>query len=388
MIRVGFVIDYGDGWLGGINYFRSLFKAIDALPERRIEVVIFTGRKTPTKYFDSFPPVEIVRSNLFDRGSFPWLIRKLQKRVSDHDQILERLLEKHGVALLSHSGWLGEGASIPAIGWIPDFQHVHLPENFDAQEIALRDQTFNKLCRYCSALIVSSYDAQTDLVNTLAGCKDKSEVLQFVVSPVENTSSLPGRTELEARYEFSGKYFLLPNQFWRHKNHRVVIEALGLLRSEGRNALILATGSTEDYRNPKYFDSLLSYANKLGVEKEFRPLGLIPADDLAALMLHASAIINPSHFEGWSTSVEEGKSLGKRIVLSDIAVHREQNPSRAIYFHPDDAAALAVALWDIWIVPEEDEALELENARAATRKRRLEFAKKYQQIVMHVLESQ
>lgn len=188
----------------------------------------------------------------------------------------------------------------------------------------------------------------------------------FVVSSIETPSILPSRNDMETRYKFSGEYFLLPNQFWKHKNHRVVIEALGLLRKEGKKVLVLTTGSTEDYRNPQFFASLMAYANELGVLNDFRPLGLVPANDLVALMLHASAIINPSYFEGWSTSVEEAKSLGKRIVVSDIAVHREQNPSRARYFSPDDAVALAVALWDIWNEPEENEVLKLETARIAT----------------------
>jgi hypothetical protein len=40
--------------------------------------------------------------------------------------------------------------------------------------------------------------------------------------------------------------------------------------------------------------------------------------------------------------------------------------------------ALAVALWDIWNEPEENEVLKLETARIATDERRLAFAKNYQ----------
>ena len=61
-------------------------------------------------------------------------------------------------------------------------------------------------------------------------------------------------------------------------------------------------------------------------------------------MRHSLALINPSYFEGWSTSVEEAKSLGKRVILSDIPVHREQNPLMGIYFPPDCPEALWSAL--------------------------------------------
>jgi glycosyltransferase involved in cell wall biosynthesis len=288
--------------------------------------------------------------------------------------------------VLSHSGWLGKDALIPTIGWIPDFQHIHLPEFFSKKEISIRNKHFHDLCRYCSTVIVSSFHAQTDLCRFAPDCRDKSEVLRFAAASIKPEMPLPSRTELEERYKFSGNYFLLPNQFWKHKNHLVVIEALGLLIREDKQVLVLATGNTEDYRHPQYFASLMSHAKDLAVLNNFRPLGLVPAHDLAALMRYATAIINPSFFEGWSTTVEESKSLGKRILLSDISVHREQNPPLAHFFSPNDAAVLAATLWDVWNSPAQDDAKVIERARFAADERQLDFAKKYQHIVFKTVE--
>jgi glycosyltransferase involved in cell wall biosynthesis len=386
VIRVGFVFSFDDDWLGGINYFRNLLTALYEFPEQPIEAVIFTGLHTPDRQFEGFPAVKIVRSRLFDRGSLTWLIRKLWQRGFSRDLLLERLLKKHDIAVLSHSGWLGKGALTPTIGWIPDFQHIHLPEFFSKKEILARNKHFHDLCRYCSTAIVSSFDAQSDLCRFAPDCRGKSEVLQFAAASIKLEMLLPDRTELEERYKFSGNYFLLPNQFWKHKNHLVVIKALGLLIREGKQVLVLATGNTEDYRHPQYFTSLMSRAKDLAVLDNFRPLGLVPAHDLAALMRYAIAIINPSFFEGWSTSVEEAKSLGKRILLSDISVHLEQSPPLASYFSPNDASALAATLWDVWNNPAQDDVQVIERARFAADERRLDFAKKYQNIVLKTIE--
>ena len=386
MIRVGFIITLSDGWIGGANYFRSLFSAVYEFQDRKIIAIVFTGYKSPTNQFENFSIEKVVRSRLLDRGSIPWVIRKLWLRIFNHDLFLELLLKKYDVSVLSHSGWLGKKASIPTIGWIPDFQHVHLPELFDANEIVIRDRNFKMLCKYCTKMIVSSDDAYTDLIRIYPDCKSKTKILKFVVSQYNIQTKLPSRDELEIRYKFTGNYFLLPNQFWRHKNHRVVIEALSLLNNESKKILVLATGNTEDYRSPKFFSLLMDLANKLKVLDNFRPLGLVPADDLAALMRYATAIINPSSFEGWSTSVEEAKSLGKRIILSDIAVHREQDPPRAHFFPFDNAGALGVTLWNEWCSPIQDENLALESAFLATNERRIKFAKKYQKIVMSVFD--
>lgn len=386
MTRVGFVAHFDDGWLGRVSYFRNLLTALYALPDRQIEAVIFTGTQTQQKYFDGFPDIEIVRSRVFDRSTLPWLIRKLWLRGFSHDRFLERLLKRHGVTVLSHSGWLGEGASIPAIAWIPDFQHLRLPDVFDSTEIGLRNREFHQLCRYCSAVIVSSFDAQSDLLKFDASCRPKSHVLQFVSLPDKGVTAFPDRRGLEEKYQYSGKYFLLPNQLWKHKNHLVVIEALGRLLRENKDVLVLATGNTTDFRHPDYFKSLMTRVEELGVADHFRHIGLVPSTDLAGLFYGALAIINPSYFEGWSTSVEEAKSLGKRVVLSDIPVHREQNPLHGRYFPPDDAKALAEILWAVWNEEVPDEMDEIGKASRVADERRGRFARQYQEIVLSVTE--
>jgi hypothetical protein len=112
---------------------------------------------------------------------------------------------------------------------------------------------YHDACRFCSVIIVSSYDAQSHLYRFAPDCRRKSEVLQFVAASAEPETMLPSRKEVEMRYKLSGNYFLLPNQFSRHKNHSVVIEALGLLIREGESVLVLATGNNEDYRHPHIF---------------------------------------------------------------------------------------------------------------------------------------
>ena len=50
--------------------------------------------------------------------------------------------------------------------------------------------------------------------------------------------------------------------------------------------------------------------------------------------------MQPSLFEGWSTVVEDAKCLNKFIFLSDLPVHREQNPANVCFFDPYDEDAL------------------------------------------------
>ena len=75
---------------------------------------------------------------------------------------------------------------------------------------------------------------------------------------------------------------------------------------------------------------------------------MIPLPHVYALLRATTALINPSRFEGWSTTVEEAKSFGVPMILSEIDVHREQAAGAARYFAVDDPAALAEHLSWIW----------------------------------------
>lgn len=256
---------------------------------------------------------------------------------------MRRLLRRHGISVLSHAFHLDSQPGVKTIGWIPDFQHVHLPEFFSPEERRQRDREYLNLCELCDRVIVSSECVRADFDAFAPEHAHKAALLRFVASPMPlaNSASLP---ELQRLYGFDRPYFLLPNQFWAHKNHRVVLSALQILKRRGEPILVLATGFCEDHRNPSFFSSLMQYAAECDVLDCFRVLGIVPFDHLAGLVRHSIALINPSKFEGWSTSVEEAKSMGKQVLLSDIPVHREQAPERGIYFPADDPNALAAAM--------------------------------------------
>ena len=383
MIRVGFIIAYNEDWLGGLNYFRNLLYALSRLADRKIDPVILTGTQTPLQHLSNFPPVEIVRSRLLDLYAFPWAVRKIWHLIFGRDWMLERLLFKHHIAVLSHSVMLGKKSGIPTIGWIPDFQHKRMPEFFSQTQLRQRENGFKTILKQSRVVIVSSLNAQADLSFFYPDYADHSRVLQFMTN-VDTQLSCPSFDELKGKYAIkTNSYFHLPNQFYIHKNHHVVINALKLLKMQGQSVTVLATGNTADLRWPDYYKSLLKSVKEYGVEEEFRVIGIVPYTDLIALMKHATCLINPSFFEGWSTTVEEAKAIGKRMILSDIPVHREQAPARGVYFNPRNPQELAVAMkqqMELWN-PDED-AVWMNKAIAEIPARREHFARKYQEIVL------
>jgi glycosyltransferase involved in cell wall biosynthesis len=378
MIRVGFVLAFVDQiWIGGLNYYKSLLSAIYELPGRQIEPVMFIGTKTPLSLLRDFPPVERIQTSLLDRWHPRWVQRILMYRITGKERLLEKELINHGISVLSHFGALGEGSPVKTIGWIQDFQHKRLPDFFSEGDRRQRDTHFRRTCELCDVVLLSSYAAQSDLSNFMPSCIHKSRVLQFSpdISNVKQTSPIE---EVRKKYDIEGDYFHLPNQFWRHKNHGVVVEALKLLGKNGSDITVVCTGNTFDYRHPGYFNKLMDLVEKYGLSRKFIVLGVVPHADLIALMKNALALINPSLFEGWSTTVEEAKVLGKTILLSDIDVHIEQNPSGGLYFGAHDSVALASLIERVIHSGTRDAPQAEDEVLNARRK----FAENYQKIVL------
>lgn len=388
MIRVALIVAFSDqGWLGGVSYFRNLLRAVESLEQRAIEPVLFISPQTDRRVLAGYPPFEMVCSTSLASRGVAWTTRRVWAKARNRDSALERLMRRHRIDVLSHHGFLAGMGDLPIIAWIPDFQELHLPEFFSPAERAARARKLSLACAVARTILVSSEDAQHDLRRSAPEFAERSRVLRFVANPAYDLQ-LPDTAALESKYGFSGRYFHLPNQYWAHKNHRAVIEALAILKASGRSVQVLATGNSDDHRQPGYFASLAALTQSKGVTACFRSLGVVPQADLVGLMCSSVALINPSLFEGWSTTVEEAKSLGKHILLSDIAVHREQSPARGTYFDPHDPTVLAEQMWSAW--NQWDPAVEereRELARRALTHRIRSFALDYQGIVVEAARS-
>jgi glycosyltransferase involved in cell wall biosynthesis len=224
--------------------------------------------------------------------------------------------------------------------WFPDFQYLHMPDMFDRGEEESYNRAARNMARYATRVLLSSHATQKDFENILPEYKDKVQVIPFAAWINDEIQSQDAH-QIQDEYHLTEKFFYLPNQFWKHKNHQIVLDALEITKRTTPNITVVASGGLSDFRNPAYPSEFAAEIARRGLRENFILLGLIPRKDVYALMRQSLAILQPSLFEGWSTSVEEAKSLGKRIIVSDLDVHREQNAPGALYFNPHNPQELA-----------------------------------------------
>lgn len=389
MVKLGFWFAAPLEYSGGLNYIKNVLHALSLVNDGSIRPHIFFSTGIPPAIEAQFAPyATVIKTRLLERGTVPWFIQRVLERVGSMFPVTS-LLKAHGIAVLSHAWFVYKGRRpFRIISWIPDFQYLHLPELFPTLDPDQETTQNQRIISQSDVVILSSHNALEDF-KRIAPPEHRSRgvVLHFVSQPGSVASPAVTRDAIERKYGFVGKFFFLPNQFWAHKNHMVVLQAAKLLKDRGVDVLVLCTGNVRDYRvrSSAYIEDVYEFIRANGLQDHIKILGHIDYSDVLFMMKNSIAVINPSRFEGWSSSVEEAKSMGKAVVLSRIAVHVEQNPANARYFDPDDALELSRILADLWAAPvqvSDDEAARI--ARDALRERTVEFGKAYLEIVRGV----
>ncbi|MES2353046.1 MAG: glycosyltransferase family 1 protein [Pseudomonadota bacterium] len=385
---MAFTLIDGANWTGGYNYLVNLLRSVDSHESARLRPVLFHGDGIADSVlapFQKMKGVEVVRTAVFniDRAA----ARLKQAMLWGVDtQAIKIFQEQRIDVIFEPATFYGWRCPIPALAWLADFQHRRLRNQFGVKAYWRRDLGFRAQVASGRIIMLSSEDARADCEVFYPDSVGRTVVVPFAV-PAQNSDQL-STDVIRHKYGLPENFLFLPNQFWQHKNHLTIIEALKVLQTTSSNIVVAASGNPVDQRHPALFESLKKRVAALGLEDQFRFLGMIPYSDLVALMRGCTALVNPSLFEGWSTTVEEAKSLGVPLVLSDLNVHREQAGDGAIYFKRDSpesaAQALAEALSRYGNV---DQNRREREAKIAANTRLADFAGKFFQAALLTVNS-
>lgn len=362
-LNIAYTPSGGSGWTGGRTYQANILAALKEYAPHVKVYFVYDGTGDP-------PNEEELRDYIRYPSNGGWVLdalNRLSLRFLGYDRLLSAALDsvpEVDIQLL-FPGRFKAGIRRAVLYWIPDFQHLHIPEMYQKNQIEGLNKKFMEGIRHSTLVLLSSHDAQKDFCGFAPGFIGKTRVIHFVARIPSGLYDRDPR-QVTGIYNLPDKFFYLPNQFWKHKNHITVFKALRILGKKGVKPFIVFTGNPVDSRNPLHFADLVQKISEWGLRDQVAFLGLVPHDHVYMLVRQSICVINPSLFEGWSTTVEEAKSVGKRVLLSNLPVHREQDPPGGVYFEPTDSEGLAETMGDLWsaLLPGPDTAHEY-SARAA-----------------------
>jgi glycosyltransferase involved in cell wall biosynthesis len=371
-------------WMGGTIYVRNLVYCLASLPEDERPEIRLLGvpdDKLPLIVeLRTFPFVDRDVRSAPRRGRLAQLLRRVHRKFLQDYLPVDPAWEDLDVTYPTMGSKV---QGVPAIRWVPDFQHVHLPHFFTEAERALRDRGIATIASERGILVLSSEIARRDFLRLCPDPKVETRVWQFCSVMTEHER---GGANPHERYGLPQKYAYIANQLWAHKNHIVAFRALKLLAEQEKDLVIVCTGREDDYRDKTYVPRLFDFISTSGLQDRIVRLGVVPRADQIEIFRHSALVLQPSSFEGWSTVVEDAKTLGRPVIASDIPVHREQlegDPDIAVRFFPcNDEAELARQLSLAWrdLQPGPDRVAE-RRAEQRSMARRLQAARTFMAIV-------
>jgi glycosyltransferase involved in cell wall biosynthesis len=255
---------------------------------------------------------------------------------------------------------------IPTVCTIYDLQFNTYPEFFAAEDVAHRDHSFIEACRRARALAaISDYSRDSAVAH---GSLDPARIRTIHLRMAQRISSEaePNKGVLDRLGLTPQRYLIYPANFWKHKNHEMLLTAFGMA-CHGRLAADIklvctgAPGARQAW--------LMSATRSMSLADRVLFPGYLPNAEMAALMAHCTGVVFPSLYEGFGLPVIEAMASGVPVACSNTTSLPEVAADAAILFDPRVPTQIAQAITCLV----EDKALRTRLIQAGQR-RAIEFS--------------
>jgi glycosyltransferase involved in cell wall biosynthesis len=166
---------------------------------------------------------------------------------------------------------------------------------------------------------------------------DAERLLPMPFAPAPLLAAEASRDTVLGKYRLEDGYYFYPAQFWAHKNHVRILQALVLLRDDGLKLRVAFAGG--DPGNRAHVERFIE-TNAL--REQVRLLGFVPQEDMRALYEGCRAVVMPTYFGPTNIPPLEAWLLRRPLIYSSAL--KAQAGDAALCVDADDARALANAM--------------------------------------------
>jgi glycosyltransferase involved in cell wall biosynthesis len=199
--------------------------------------------------------------------------------------------------------------------------------------------------RAADRIIAVSQQTKRDLVELYGTPADKITVIYQGIDPTFQPAPAALVEQVQARYALRDQtgalrpYLLMVGTLEPRKNHLTAMRALVRLKAAGLpHCLVIAGGKGW------LFEPIQAQVAALGLTDDVVFTGYVPAADLPALYRGATAVLQPTLYEGFGFPVLEAMACGAPVICSNSSSLPEAAGDAALLIPPTDAEALAAAV--------------------------------------------
>ncbi|MBI5132530.1 MAG: glycosyltransferase family 4 protein [Rhodopseudomonas palustris] len=231
--------------------------------------------------------------------------------------------------------------AVPTVSTVYDFQYKAYPAFFEPEDVASRNRTFVEAARKATHLVaISDYTRLTAIKDEKVDA-DRISTIHLHVAELSRNAESRDDGVLDRLGLVANRYLIYPANFWKHKNHEMLLAALGIARHDGLDSTIRlvctgAPGARQEF--------LARAARDLGLEDRVIFPGFIHEAELWALITHSAGVIFSSLYEGFGLPVIEALAAGVPVACSNVTSLPEVAGDAAILFDPRRPEQVAAAM--------------------------------------------
>ncbi len=230
---------------------------------------------------------------------------------------------------------------IPTVCTVYDFQYKDLPEFFAPGDVIYRERTFADACDRADALVaISDYSREAAIRH---GDLDPHRIRTIHLRMARRIVAEAGQdtTILNRLGLVPQRYLVYPANFWKHKNHEMLLTAFGIACHDGLAAdvKLVCTGEANERR-----EWLRRAATAMGLDDRVLFPGYLADAGLAALVAQSGGVVFPSLYEGFGLPIIEAMAAGVPVACSNTTALIEMAGDAAILFDPRIPVQLAGAI--------------------------------------------
>lgn len=265
------------------------------------------------------------------------------KKIFHKLSIFQRLIVKNQIELMIFFNPFHELVDSPYVTVVWDLQHrlqPWFPEVSSDGTWDYREMHYTKILQRASIIITGTKQGKSDISLLYDIPPNQIEIIpmptpSFVLKPIKKKN-----TDIFEKYQITGKYVLYPAQFWAHKNHINLIEALQILR-ENYNIQLSIVFVGSDKGNLSYLKEAIS---KRSLTNSIHILGFVPQEELIHLYQNAFALIFPTFFGPDNLPPLEAFALKCPVIASNVAGAEEQLGDAVLFIDPKNPEDIAKAV--------------------------------------------
>lgn len=346
-MKVVAVLEHSITGGGGFNQALNAILQMQRICKDRFEFEVFTTHAENSSQLQQLGINSVIFSySLIDKLLVKIGTNSVWQAIQYRIKIIgafEKKLTEHNCDLVYFTTPSGYAASLQKLNFITtvwDICHRDTPEfpevrNFN--QFFIRDRNNRSYLSTAVAVLVDSEQSVESISFSYGVDRTRLLAMPFTPSPSLGSDISKSKHEVLAKYKLENEYFFYPAQFWAHKNHIRILEALLLLKSSGEQHTVVFAGG--DQGNRSYIEQFVK-KNDLANQVHF--LGFVPAEDMRGLYKGCCAVLMPTYFGPTNLPPLEAWMLEKPLIYS--LNFAEQAKDAAVLVDPDDASQLAEAI--------------------------------------------